>query len=203
MRSILLIAFANLRRRRGQSILVGAILALSALMLYTGIGIFREIDAPVHRMREAQRASQLTLFFDPRIHDQNSLRTWWLAQPGVVAVSEPLATIELREGAFFKGRQLGRLLMATERPVTPSDQDSIRIVDGRAAATPGPGEVWLPTGLADEMGMHAGDTCPGCSHGTLYLLREPQRIVVSVRWSTGDLRRFKAGARDTLRDFSS
>jgi hypothetical protein len=25
--------------------------------------------------------------------------------------------------------------------------------------------------------MHAGDTCPGCSHGTLYLLREPQRIV--------------------------
>ncbi len=25
--------------------------------------------------------------------------------------------------------------------------------------------------------MHVGDTCPGCSHGTLYMLREPQRIV--------------------------
>ena len=25
--------------------------------------------------------------------------------------------------------------------------------------------------------MHVGDTCPGCSRGTLYLLREPQRIV--------------------------
>lgn len=158
MRSILLIAFANLRRRKGQSFLVGAILTLSALMLYTGIGIFREIDGPVHRMRDVQRASQLTLFFDPRIHDPDSLRTWWLAQPGVLAVSEPLATIELREGAFFKGRQLSRFLMATERPVTPSDQDSIRIVDGHAAASPGPGEVWLPTGLADEMGMHAGDT---------------------------------------------
>ena len=102
MRSIRLIAFANLRRRKGQSVLVGAILTLSALMLYTGIGVFREIDAPAHRMLETQRASQLTLFFDARIHEPESVRSWWLAQPGVVAVSEPMATVESRESALFQ-----------------------------------------------------------------------------------------------------
>ena len=158
MRSIRLIAFSNLRRRKGQSALVGAILTLSALMLYTGIGVFREINTPVRRMLEAQRASQLTLFFDARIHEPDSVRAWWLAQPGVAAVSEAMATMELRESAFFKTQQLSRFLLATERPVSATDQDSIRIIDGRPAASPGPGEVWMPTGLANELGMHAGDT---------------------------------------------
>ncbi|MCC7051749.1 MAG: ABC transporter permease [Gemmatimonadaceae bacterium] len=158
MRSLALVAAANLRRRRGQGVLIGTILTLAALMLCTGIGLLREIHTPVRAMLDAQRASQVTMYLDARIHEPDSVRAWWRAQPGVRAVSEAMATMDLSESAFFRGRQLSRFLQLVERPVHRSDQDSIRIIEGRAAAGPGPGEIWLPTGLAEEIGAHAGDT---------------------------------------------
>ena len=157
-RSILLMARSNLARRKGQGVLVGAIVGLSALLFFTGVGVMREVETPVATMLERQRASQFTLIFDARIHDPDSVRAWWGSRAEVAAVSEPMAVIELRESAFFRGKQLSRFLYVAERPLAAADQDVIRIVDGPAVPSPAPGEVWLPTSLAAEAGIRAGDT---------------------------------------------
>ncbi|MBM4186322.1 MAG: ABC transporter permease [Gemmatimonadetes bacterium] len=158
MRAVAILAISNLRRRRGQAVLVGTILGLSALLFLTGIGVLTQIEAPVHRMLEQQRASQLTFSFDARIHDPDSVGSWWRRQPDVVTVSEPLPALELRESSFFRGKQLSRFLFVTERPVEAADQDELRTVAGDDSDEPGPGEVWLPTALAAEAGIAAGDT---------------------------------------------
>lgn len=157
-RSILLMARSNLARRKGQGFLVGAIVGLSALLFFTGVGVIRELETPVHTMLDRQRASQFTLLFDARIHDPDSVRAWWTARPEVTTVTEPMAVIELRESAFFRGKQLSRFLFVAERPLVSGEQDLIRIVDGPPAETPAPGQVWLPTSLAEETGIRPGDT---------------------------------------------
>jgi putative ABC transport system permease protein len=158
MRSVRLMALSNLRRRKGQGLLVGAIIGLSVLLFFTGVGVMREIDTPVATMLEQQRASHYTLMFDARIHEPDSVRAWFAGRTEVEAVTETMAVIELRESAFFRGRQLSRFLHVAERPLEPTGQDALRIVDGAAEAAPRPGQLWIPTSLAQEMGIHAGDT---------------------------------------------
>ena len=158
MRSVLLMAMSNLRRRRGQGLLVGTIMGLSVLLFSTGVGVMREIDSPVITMLDNQRASQFTLTFDTRIHDLDSVRSWWAARPEVDAVTDGLPVISLKESAFFRGRQLSQFLNLTERPRRATNQDILRIVEGPPSAGPRPGELWLPTALAQDAGIHAGDT---------------------------------------------
>lgn len=151
-------ALSNLRRRKGQGLLVGTIMGLSVLLFSTGVGVMREIDGPVTTMLEAQRGSHFTLTFDTRIHDLDSVRSWWAARPEVDAVTEGLPVISLRESSFFRGRQLSQYFSITERPRRATNQDLLRIVDGHPSAGPGPGEIWLPTALAQDAGIQAGDT---------------------------------------------
>lgn len=158
MRSVWLVALANLRRRRGQSWLVGAIIGLSALLTYTGLGTLLGIKLPVEAMFEARRASHLVMLFDSRIHDPETVRRWWSARPEVAGVTEALPLIELRERGFYRGRELSSLLAIAERPRQPSTQDSLEIIEGGPASGPKPGEIWLPTALALGAGIHAGDT---------------------------------------------
>ena len=153
-----MMALTNLRRRKGQGLLVGAIIGLSALLCFTGIGVLLGISRPVVAMFARQHGSHFTMLFDSRIHDIDSVRAWWMARPEVAAVTEALPVLDLRERAYFRGRELGALFEVTERPRRATDQDILRIVDGKAANGPGPGEVWLPTALAQDAGITAGDT---------------------------------------------
>src|ERR1700719_702370 len=105
MRSIWLVALSNLRRRKGQGILVGFILGLSVLLFFTGLGVLRTIESPVHLMLERQRASQITLRFDARIYDPDSIRAWWAGRPEVASVTEAMAAIELQKVGFFKRKR--------------------------------------------------------------------------------------------------
>lgn len=158
MRSVLLIAWSNLRRRWGQAVLVGSILMLSALVFFTGAGVLREIERPFTEMFARQAGAHFTMIFEARIHDPDSVRAWWGRQPGVAAVSEAMPAVGVTDQSYFRGAPLSRLFMVTERPPIQAAVDSIRVVAGREGAGPGPGEIWIPTSLAYEANIQPGDT---------------------------------------------
>ena len=159
MRSIFLVARSNLRRRRGQNLLIGSILGLSVLLFFTGVGILREIDRPLTLMFERQRGAHFTMVFDARIHAPDSVLAWWKAQPGVTMVSEATPTVALLERSYVRGVATSRFLFVTERPLHPENgPDSLRILQGTPRAAPGPGEVWVPTSLAYEAHLVPRDT---------------------------------------------
>lgn len=159
MNSILLVARTNLRRRRGQNLLIGSILTLSALLFFTGIGLLREIDRPLSLMFERQRGAHFTMVFDARIHAPDSVLAWWKARPEVTMVSEATPTVAVLERSFVRGAATSRFLFVTERPRNPAGgPDSLRILQGTPRPAPGPGEVWVPTSLAFEAHLAPGDT---------------------------------------------
>jgi putative ABC transport system permease protein len=174
MSSVRLVALNNLRRRKGQGLLVGIIMALSILLLITGVGVTREIDSPLEAMFEELEGSHFTLSFDARIHDLRRIRGWWLALPEVASVTPAMPTVELTESAFYEGQQLSRFFRVVERPAEPIAQDHLRAVDGELGPYPEPGEVWISTSLAGEADIRAGTVLqiPGAEG--------PQEMVVSA-----------------------
>ena len=44
MRSVVLVAWNNLRRRKGQALLVGMVLTLAVLLFFAGVGLMMELD---------------------------------------------------------------------------------------------------------------------------------------------------------------
>ncbi len=159
VRSVLLVARSNLRRRRGQTLLIGSIIGLSVLLFFTGVGILREIERPLTLMFERQRGAHFTMVFDARIHAPDSVLSWWRAQPGVSLVGEATPTVALMERSYARSAALSTFLFVTERPLHPEGgPDSLRILEGAPHALPAPGEVWIPTSLAYDAHLTAGDT---------------------------------------------
>jgi putative ABC transport system permease protein len=158
MQSVLLVAWSNLRRRRGQAVLVGLIIGLSALVFFTGVGVLREIERPFGTMFARQAGSHFTMIFDTRIHDPDSVRAWWTRHDPGAVVSEATPTVALTDRAFVRGAAISRFLFVTERPLATGGPDSLRFVAGSPRVAPRPGEVWIPTSLAYEANIQPGDT---------------------------------------------
>jgi putative ABC transport system permease protein len=158
MRSVLIVALNNLRRRKGQGVLVGAILALSVLLFFVAVGLLREVDGPFAAMFDAQSGSHFTLIFDTRIHDVDDVTTWWRSQSDVARVSDPLPTVLLSDRAYVGGREMTRLFYLTERSLTEQGVDELHVLDGTADAYPGPGQIWVSSTLAQDAAITAGQT---------------------------------------------
>ena len=158
MRSVVLMAMHNLRRRKGQGILVGSIVGLSALLFFTGLGVIREIERPFRAMFEELQGSHLTMVFDGTVHPVDRAVRWWRERSEAVLVTPPMPVVTLHESTFYGGKELSRFLLVTERPPTLDAQDRLRFVAGKPAPYPGHGEVWVPTSLAQEAGMRVGET---------------------------------------------
>jgi putative ABC transport system permease protein len=158
MRSVLLVALSNLRRRKGQALLVGAIIALSVMLFSTGVGLMREIEGPFEEMFEELGGSHYTIIFDSRVHDIDRIRAWWKQRPGVTGVTEAIPVVELSRSSYFQGRQLSKYLFVTERTAGEKGQDELRVVEGRPGTHPGHGKVWVPTSLASDAGIRVGQT---------------------------------------------
>jgi putative ABC transport system permease protein len=155
-----LVARNNLRRRPGQNILVGVMVAAASLLFAVALGVLGGLDRPFERMSEQAKASHFVLIVDADVYDSQALVDWWTAQPETVGVDRFECTVGNDLKPFFKGTQLQTMINYAEYRPDPV-QDLCAIVDGlpgaAIAAGPGPGEVWVPTSLANQYGLKAGD----------------------------------------------
>ncbi len=156
MRSVALIAWNNLRRRKGQAWLVGMVISLAVLLFFTGAGLMLELDRPFERMFEELDGPHYSLTFDARIHDPEEIRGWWQSRPEVLSVSGVLPLVSLEESAYVANDDLSKFLIVSERlPV--EGLDKVREVAGDVSTPPGPGETWVTTAISQETGIQVGE----------------------------------------------
>lgn len=183
-RGIALIAVANLSRERLRSLLVLITIMLASLLFLTSLSSLNGFRKPIDDMLSNQRASHALLDFDTRIHDPDTIASWWQSQPGVQGVSPLLPYVVTPGRPVHNGKELGSYLKLTEAPHRPMEQDQLVFLEGVEQPYPSAGEIWLPSSTARSANIHTGDALEiPTSQGALQLT--VSGIVVDPHYSSG------------------
>jgi putative ABC transport system permease protein len=156
MKSILLVALSNIKKRKLQSILVGIIILIASMALATSVGVLTGLDGPYEKVAEKLNSSHLYLLFDTRIHSPDELAGWWEAQAEVESVSPSMQYKILDEMVIHNGNRLLKTIILYEHPIK-INQDKLVILEGDKKEFPDPGEVWIPASLAYGDDIKIGD----------------------------------------------
>lgn len=157
MKSVLVMAAANIRKRKVQSVLILITILMASLLLATAIGILGNLNRPFQKMFAAQNASHLTLQTSRQAINLDQSLLWWQAQGDVEAV-QVFPYFFMNEQVVHNGKQqaMGSLIMAAH-PGTALIQDKLVVVQGEKKAAPKANELWVPTGYAFAWGISPGD----------------------------------------------
>jgi putative ABC transport system permease protein len=158
MRSILLVALSNIRRRKKQNFLVGLSIFFSVLLLATAAGILGGIRKPFDNMFDKLKGSHILLFYDRSHEDADTVSSWFRKQPEVDNISDPEDYYLITEPSAFRSREIKLMFYVTEYSRKNHAYDSLLMISGSNQQVPGPGEVWIPRHLAVRYGITEGDT---------------------------------------------
>lgn len=184
MRSILLITWANIKRRKVQTFLVGICIALAALMFSTLIGIGLGMERPFEKLYANLNASHIMMQMDINVHDPQEIKTWFEAQEEVISVSVPRLSKGLSKRPIYKGKEIINDVQLREHHGNALHQDQLDIILGEAQEYPAPGEIWIPNHWRNHAPLSLGDTLliPS-NNGSFPLLISG--IVVDPHYSNG------------------
>jgi len=155
-RGLLLLALANIRRERLRSALLVTTIGLATLLFMTSLGSIAGVQSPVESMLARLNASQALLNFDARVYAPDQVVNWWKENENVASLTPLLPYVTTDGRPVYQGRAFGETLMLTERPSIPMTQDLLEFVAGEPAAHPAPGEIWVPTAIAESIGLGLG-----------------------------------------------
>lgn len=158
MKSIVLIALANIKRRKLQSLLTASSITLGALLLATTLSLINSMHKPFDHLFEQLKASHLLLFYDHRQEEAEALIQWFEKQAEVRSVSVEAPYYRLEEAMIFKGKEIDLRAQLTERLPGNLNQDQVLILKGEKKMQPALGEIWIPNHLASAYNIHIGDT---------------------------------------------
>lgn len=157
MRSIFLMAYKNIRKKKLQNTLVAIIIGVCALVLATGIGLLQGLDGPVDKMFKDTNASHDVIYFDEGLYNAEELKAWFIEQTNIEGITA-FKAYTMNKAISIKGKKMDKILRLTERPVLPQVQDKLLFVEGEKKNCPGAGEIWIPTSFAYDNGLKVGDT---------------------------------------------
>jgi putative ABC transport system permease protein len=156
VRSIIKMAFTNLKRKKLQSLLIGIIIMVSALIFTTSLGILGGINSPFEKMHKKQNASHLALIFDKNMHNPDEIAAWWKSQSEVSSISSVMQ-LAMIENPIKDGKKVETQFFMAEIPKSITTHDKLTIVEGKKKECPASNEIWVPTALAYSRGIHIGD----------------------------------------------
>lgn len=183
-RGLLLLAFANIRRERLRAWLLVTTIGLATLLFMTSLGSVAGVQAPVEKMLARLNASHALINFDARVYEPERVVKWWKEHEGVASLTSLLPYVTTDGRPVYQGRAFGETLHLTERPFAAMTQDLVEFVEGEAAAHPAPGEIWLPTSVAQSIGLHVGAEIEIATDEGAYPLTL-SGIVVDPQYSSG------------------
>ncbi len=165
MKSIWLMARANIKRKKGEAALIGFSILVSVLALEVALGLFSGLHKPFETMIQGADAPHLMVFYDTRTHDTEELRAWFARQEEVVAVGHALPIFQSSRDLAHEGEKLEKSLLLTEYPTAGSEWRECRLQILSAARPiaadkevgPGQGEIWIPKQMAGANGISLGD----------------------------------------------
>ncbi|MCP3927945.1 MAG: ABC transporter permease [Bacteroidetes bacterium] len=158
MKSILLIVFANIRRRKSQSLLVSFCIALSTLLLASALGIMGGMHQPFEALFNHLKASHILLYFDSKTDNSDEIIDWFKQQKEVESCSEKMYFTSLNGPLILGNKKLDLMLRLTERSESNLQQDKLLIIEGENKIHPDFGEIWIPQHMANAHSINIGDT---------------------------------------------
>jgi len=184
MKSILLITWANIKRRKIQTFLVGICIALAALMFATLLGIGLGMNQPFENLYSRLKASHILMNFDINEHDPVQITQWFERQTEVISVSKPRLIKTLGKRPILKGKEIPRNPSFWEHTGNSEGQDQLHILEGEERDYPLPGEVWIPNSWKEKSNFQIGDTLHIPTDNGLYPLIV-SAIAVNAQHSNG------------------
>lgn len=184
MKSILLITWANIKRRKIQTLLVGICISLAALLFSTLIGIGLGMERPFENLYERLNASHIVMRFDVNVHNPEEIRNWFLQQEEVSSVSQPRMGRNFDKKLIHHGEELSIGLFFREHLGNSVEIDQLHILEGAQKEMPGPGEIWIPNHVKSSDGITVGDTLFLPTDQGLFPLLV-SAIVVDAHYSNG------------------
>lgn len=158
MKSILLITWANIKRRKIQTLLVAICIALASMMFSTLIGIGLGMNRPFENLYERLNASHILLYFDLNEHHPKEITAWFEKQEEVVKVSIPRIRKNYFKKPIYKGREITKYPSFWEFPGNSHQQDQLHIFEGEKKEFPDPGEIWISNSWKNKENIGLGDT---------------------------------------------
>lgn len=158
MRSSIIIALKKIKKKKLQSFLIGLIIASSALLFSTAVGVMISINGPIDRMFNDTKSAHDLYSFSSRYYDAGKIENWWSSQKGIDKV-QLYNEIILSNGIKVNNKSINsEWNYISEIPDDKADIDNYKIVDGKKAKSPDAEEVWVNTGFADANNVKIGDT---------------------------------------------
>jgi len=184
MKSILLITWANIKRRKIQTLLVVICIALAAALFSTLIGVGLGMSQPFENLYARLNASHILMDFDINEHNPKKITAWFEKQPEVVGVTSPQVIKRHSKKPIFKGKEIFNQAQFWEHPGNSAGQDKLHILEGEQKEYPAPGEIWIPNSWKNKSNLAIGDTLQIPTDNGLFPLRI-SGIVVNAQHSNG------------------
>ena len=158
MKSILLITWANIKRRKVQTFLVTICIALTAMLFATLIGVYQGMEEPFDKLQDNLQASHIIMNFDQNIHDPVAYTKWFEEQPEFEKITPPRIAKNVMKRFIFNGAEIASRTRLIEHPGNSKGQDQVIIFNGTEKDFPGPGEIWAPNHWLNKEELSVGDT---------------------------------------------
>jgi len=157
MKSINIIALANIKKRKSQSIAIIISLTLASLLFASTLLLLQSIHRPFDQLFERTKASHLLLFFDRLQQDEQALNGWFEKQEEVINVNEAVP-IYMPNKLLFQGKEIDKLVQLVEHSEVYLEYDQVLLLEGEGQVHPAINEIWLPNHLALALQIKVGDT---------------------------------------------
>ena len=184
MESVLLITWANIKRRKIQTVLVVVCIALAALLFSTLIGVGLGMSQPFENLYAKLNASHILMSFDINEHDPKKITAWFKKQPEVVGITKPQIIKGHAKKPIFKGKEIFNHVQFREHLGNSAGQDKLHILEGAPKEYPAPGEIWIPNSWKNKSKLSIGDTLQIPTDNGLFPLKI-SGIVVDAQHSNG------------------
>lgn len=157
MRSSLMIALKKIKRRKIQNLLIGIIIASSALLLSTGIGIMLSMNKPIDTMFADAKSSHDILVFSSKYYEAGKLQSFWKSQ-NEVDKTQLYKQLTLGPDIKVNGKKISNQYnFLAEVPENKGDIDNFKMIQGNETKYPKENEIWVNSGFANENKIKLGD----------------------------------------------
>lgn len=158
MRSILIIALANIRKRKVQTLLIALTILMTVALFSTAIGILTNLKSPFVEMFDNLHGSHVVMELDEQYHSKEDVNDWWSSNSEVYGVEfYPYKTISDNVTHNGLPKSIGSYMM-TERENKAYNIDKLMFVEGSEKLAPDNNEIWVPTGYAYAWDINVNDT---------------------------------------------
>lgn len=157
MRSIFLIAFKKIKNKKLQNFMIGLIIASSALLFSTAVGVIISINNPIEKMFVETKSAHDIFTFSQKFYNANDVKTFIESKSGVDK-TQVYNTAVLSNNTKLNGKNIEiDMNLVSEVPKEKADIDNLKFIKGSSETYPKDDEVWISTCVADMEKAKIGD----------------------------------------------